>query len=128
MKKVVILAITFSGCVLLGTALAQTGSQAGTVIPADVQAVFKNHCVRCHTGPRPPKGLSLIPGRSAAILDAPSAEVPSLRIVNTEDPETSYMLKKVRRRDDITGRPMPPGKALPAEKLQVLETWILGLK
>jgi mono/diheme cytochrome c family protein len=128
MKKAGTLAIAFSGLLILGLALAQAESRAETEVPAAVQAVFKSHCVRCHTGSKPPKGLSLIPSKASAILDAPSAEVPSLRIVDTENPEASYLLKKIRRGDGITGKPMPPSKALPAEELQVLETWILGLK
>lgn len=128
MKKAAVLAIAFFGCVILGPAVAQTESQAKTEVPAAVQSVFKSHCVRCHTGSKPPKGLSLIPSRASAIIDAPSAEVPSLRIVDTENPDASYLLKKIRREDGITGKPMPPSKALPAEELQVLEAWILGLK
>jgi len=104
------------------------GAPKGRDIPADVQAVFKKHCVRCHTGPKPPKGLSLIPGKAAAIIDAPSAEVPGASIIDTKTPEASYLLKKVRRGPGITGKPMPPGKALTTDELQVLEAWIAGLK
>jgi mono/diheme cytochrome c family protein len=127
MKRTVILAVMVFGALISGLALAQS-DQAASGIPAEVQAVFKSYCVHCHTGSAPPKGLSLIPSKSAALLDAPSAENPELRIVDTKNPEASYMLKKIRRGDGIKGKPMPPPKALPAEKLQVLETWILGLK
>ena len=109
-------------------ALSVIGAPKDRDIPANVLAVFKKNCVRCHTGPKPPKGLSLIPGRIAAVIDAPSAEDPSLRIVDSEAPETSYLLKKIRREKDIAGKPMPPGRALSPEDLQVLEAWIAGLK
>ena len=72
--------------------------------------------------------MRLAAGKSTAILDAPSAENPELRIVDTRNPEASYMLKKVRRGEGFKGKPMPPSKPLPPEKLQVLEAWILGLK
>lgn len=109
-------------------ALAAGGASKAGDIPADVQTVFKKHCVRCHTGPMPPKGLSLVPSKAAAIIDAPSAEVPGVSIVDTKTPEASYLLKKVRRENSITGKPMPPGKALPADELKIIEAWIAGLK
>ena len=128
MKRNDLLAFALLGLASAGAALSLAGSQRGRDIPADVLAVFKKNCVRCHTGPKPPKGLSLIPGRIAAVIDAPSAEDPSLRIVDSEAPGTSYLLKKVRREKDIAGKPMPPGRALSPEDLQVLEAWIAGLK
>jgi len=128
MKKAISLAILISAGAIMGTALAQPDGQVAAGVPADAQAVFKNHCVRCHTGSKPPKGLSLIPSKVAAIIDAPSAEVPDLLLVNTKDPASSYLLKKVRGGEGITGKQMPPGKVLPAEDLKVLETWILGPK
>jgi mono/diheme cytochrome c family protein len=128
MKKAISLAVLISAGLVMGTALAPSGEKAPAGIPDDVQAVFKNYCVRCHTGSKPPKGLSLIPSKVAAIIDAPSAGVPDLLLVNTKDPGSSYLLKKVRGGEGITGKPMPPGKALPAEDLKVLEAWIAGLK
>jgi hypothetical protein len=97
-------------------------------IPAEVQDVFQSFCVRCHGGSAPPRGLSLMAGKSAAILDRPSFEDPARKIVDTGDPGASYMLSKIRRAEGFAGKPMPPDKPLPAEKLQVLETWILGLR
>ena len=128
MKKAISLAVLISAGAIMGTALAPSGEKAPAGVPDDVQAVFKNYCVRCHTGSKPPKGLSLIPSKVAAIIDAPSAGVPDLLLVNTKDPGSSYLLKKVRGGEGITGKPMPPGKALPAEDLKVLEAWIAGLK
>ena len=128
MKRNDLLTLALLGLAGAGTALSLAGSQRGRDIPANVLAVFKKHCVRCHTGPKPPKGLSLIPAKIAAAIDAPSAEVPGLMIVDPNNPEASYLLKKVRRGSDIAGKPMPPGKALTAEELQLLEAWIAGLK
>lgn len=128
MKRNAFLALAALGLASAGMALALSGSQRGQEIPANVLAVFKKNCVRCHTGPKPPKGLSLIPAKAAAVIDAPSAEVPSLKLVDMEAPEASYLLKKVRRESGISGKPMPPGKALAADELQVLEAWIAGLK
>jgi mono/diheme cytochrome c family protein len=97
-------------------------------IPDGVKTLVQQRCAGCHKGMFAPKGLKLDPAHIAAILDKPSQEVPTLKIIDTKDPGTSYLLKKVRRESDIKGKPMPPPKALTAEELQIIETWILGLK
>jgi mono/diheme cytochrome c family protein len=128
MKAKTMLIIALLGFAGASAALSLAASQAGQDIPQNVRDVFKKHCVRCHTGPKPPKGRSFIPAKIASAIDAPSAEDPSLKIIDTEAPESSYLLKKVRREGGFTGKPMPPGKALTAEEIQILETWISGLK
>jgi mono/diheme cytochrome c family protein len=97
-------------------------------VPDGVKTLAQQRCAGCHKGMFAPKGLKLDPAHIAAILDKPSQEVPTLKIVDTTSPEASYILKKVRRESGIKGKPMPPGKALTAEELQVIETWIAGLK
>jgi mono/diheme cytochrome c family protein len=104
------------------------GLWAAAEVPDNVKALFGQRCAGCHKGNSPPKGLNLEPANVAAILDAPSREVPGLKIVDTKAPEASYLLKKVRRESGIAGKPMPPGKALAADQLQVLEAWVDGLK
>ncbi len=128
MNKKTFLTIAVLGLAGFGATLSLVGSQGGPGIPADVLNILKKHCVRCHTGPKPPKGLSFIPGKVASAIDAPSAEIPDLKLIDTQAPETSYLLKKVRGDSGITGKSMPPGKPLTAEEIQVLEKWIAGLK
>lgn len=128
MKRTAFKTIACLGLAGIVTALALAAAAEDREIPADVQKVFKQHCVRCHTGPKPPKGLSLIPARIASAFETPSAEVPEAKLIVPGDPGASYLVKKVRREEGITGKPMPPGKPLTAEEIQVLETWISGLK
>lgn len=131
MKRAVVLAVIgLSAAVLASTAVCGRGGgeSPGPSIPAEVQDVFQSFCVRCHGGSAPPKGLSLMAGKSAAILDGPSSEDPARKIVDTADPGASYMLRKIRRAEGFAGNPMPPDKPLPPEKLRVLENWILSLK
>jgi uncharacterized membrane protein len=104
------------------------GAWAAGEIPDGVKGLLQKRCTACHTGDHPPKGLNLEPENVAAILDAPSKEAPSLKIIDTRSPGSSYLLKKVRREKDIAGRPMPPSKALTAEELQIIEAWLAGLK
>ena len=128
MKRTAFTAIALIGLAGIGAVLAAAAGPEGPDIPADVQKVFKQHCVRCHGGPLARKGLSLTAGKLASVIDAPSAEVPDAKLIVPGDPGASYLVKKVRREEGITGKPMPPGKALTAEEIQVLETWISGLK
>ena len=104
------------------------GVWAAADVPDGVRTLVKQRCVKCHKGKFPPKGLNLEPANVAAVLDRPSKEMPSLKIVDTKAPEASYLLKKVRRESGIAGKPMPPGKALAADQLKVLEAWVSGLR
>ena len=103
-----------------------SGAWAAMEIPDGVTGLLQKKCAGCHKGKHPPKGLSLEPENLAAILDAPSKEVPALKIIDTKSPGASYLLKKVRRQSDIAGSGMPPRKALTAAELQVIEAWLAG--
>jgi hypothetical protein len=111
--------------VLFTTAL---GAWAATDVPDGVKTLLQKRCAVCHKGKFPPRGLNFEPANVAAVVDRPSQEVPTLKIIDSNDPEASYLLKKIRRQPDIVGKPMPPPKPLTAEELQVIETWIAGLK
>jgi len=112
-------------CLLL---VAIVSARAGDKVPGDVVSLFQKRCAVCHKGKTPPKGLSWEPTRIAEAIDRASNEVPELKIIDTASPESSYVLKKVRREGGIKGNPMPPLKALEADELKRLETWVLGLK
>lgn len=115
--------------VILGLlTVAVSSAWAAAKVPGDVASLFQKRCAVCHKGKTPPRGLSWEPARIAEAIDKPSAEVPELKIIDTASPEASYILKKVRRENDIKGKPMPPLKALEADELKLLEAWVLGLK
>jgi len=116
-------------CVSLVLLLAgAAGAQAQDKIPGDVVSLLHKRCAVCHKGKFPPQGLSWEPAKIAAAIDASSREVPDMKIIDTASPESSYMLKKVRGESGIKGTRMPPTKALGADEIKVLETWIQGLK
>lgn len=106
---------------------AAIGAWAAAEIPDGVKSLVQQRCDGCHKGTFAPKGLNLKPDNLDAVLDRPR-EVPELKIIDTKAPEASYLLKKVRRETGIKGKGMPPGKALTAEELKIVEDWILGLK
>ena len=62
--------------------------------PAALAAViFKSSCGRCHGSDRPAVGLSLRPENFAdATIDVPSKEVQELKLVDTKNPEKSYLV------------------------------------
>lgn len=128
MKRTAYLSLALLILAGAGAALVMASRPGDGDIPEDVLSVFEKNCVRCHTGPKPPKGLSLIPAKIAAAIEAPSAEVPAAMLIVPGDPGASYLIKKVRRDEGIAGKPMPPGKALAGEELRVLGDWISGLK
>ena len=96
--------------------------------PERVKAILIKSCVICHKGPYPPMGLSWEPDRIAAVVNAPSREIPSLKIIDTGDPEKSYLLKKVRGDAGTIGKPMPPENPLTSEEIEALAAWIVSLK
>ena len=128
MKRALVLIL--AGLVLseLGMVLAQTTNQGSKDIPPDIVQIMKKHCATCHTGQRPPKGLSLIPSKIASAINAPSVEMPQLKLIDTANPEAGYMLKKILGAEDIKDAKMPRGKHMPEAELETLKAWILGLK
>lgn len=117
--------------VLFLVALFATGFSAALraedEVPEPVRKIFQQSCSGCHRGKFPPRGLNLEPANLAEVIDKPSQALPDLKIVDSIQPESSYLLRKVRREKGIVGKPMPPGKALRTSELQALEQWILGL-
>jgi mono/diheme cytochrome c family protein len=118
--------LAFSG---LAAALSQAQGQSAKDTPANVIEIIKKHCAGCHWGKSPSKGLNLEPGKIQAAIDAPSKELPALKIIDTATPESSYLLKKVQGGSDIKGGRMPRfGKKLPAADIESLKAWLTGLK
>jgi hypothetical protein len=83
----------------------------------------------CHSGSYPKAKLMLTPETFAdAVKNAPSREVDSLRIVDLEKPEMSYLLMKVRGAKGIKGDRMPlDAPALREDEIQTIELWIYAL-
>jgi hypothetical protein len=121
MKRTVFVILSLMG-------VAAVGALAKDNIPGDVVSLLQKRCAVCHKGKTPPRGLSWESAQIAAAIDRPSREVPELKIIDGTSPEASYVLKKVRGDAGIKGNRMPPGKALGADEIKILETWILGLK
>lgn len=121
----------------LGAALAACGTAKSPTEPSDVpdpsatfsrvQAeVFTPSCALsgCHAGASPQQGMDLSVGRGyASVVNVRAVESTRPRIA-PGDVEASYLISKVRGDATITGSRMPPGGALPPDKVQLLVDWV----
>jgi hypothetical protein len=94
--------------------------------------VIKRNCsvAGCHMGKYPQMGLNMEPGKfPATVVDVPSTEKPSLKIIDSQNPETSYLLMKIKGNPEIVGKQMPLSRIpLPSESIQTIEDWAKSIK
>lgn len=89
------------------------------------QNVFTPICTGCHAGAQAPIGLRLDEASSYAMLvNAPSAEVPSLARVRPGNPDASYLIQKLQGSAAVGGRMPLGGPPLPQETIDVIRQWI----
>lgn len=87
--------------------------------------VFTPVCTGCHAGAGAPLGLRLDAGSSYALLvNAPSAEVPSLQRVQPGNPDASYLIQKLEGTATVGSRMPLNGPPLPASTIAVIRQWI----
>jgi hypothetical protein len=88
--------------------------------------VFTPYCTGCHAGAAAPLGLQLTEGAAyAALVNAPSVEVPSLRRVQPGDPDASYLVRKISGTATVGGRMPLGGPPLPQDAIDAIRQWIL---
>lgn len=136
MRKANILALCTScalaACAGDGTGLDENGrpegESSGTLQPSfkSIQDnVFTPICTGCHAGAAAPLGLRLDEGASYALLvNAPSAEAPSLLRVQPGNPNASYLIQKLEGTAAVGARMPLNQPALPAETIAVIRQWI----
>ena len=79
----------------------------------------------CHAGTAPAVGLFLEAGRSYSSLVGPISVETRLLRVAPFDPESSYLVVKVRGDAAILGARMPSGApALPSDKVKLIVDWV----
>lgn len=103
-----------------------------TEIGNEAGEIFKNNCSvqGCHTGKYPPQGLNLEEDRyQESLINISSQEFPSLKLVDAENPQKSYLLMKIKGDKTIKGVRMPANSApLKEEEIETIEDWIKSLK
>lgn len=105
------------------------GDGAQTVTLTQLQtSLFTPTCARagCHNAASAQAGLVLEAGRTfGETVNVPSSERPQFDIIEPGDPESSYMVKKLRGDADIDGQRMPRGGPfLSDERLAEVVSWI----
>jgi mono/diheme cytochrome c family protein len=94
----------------------------------DVQPIFNDNCVICHTGTNGPVGLSLDPAVAySKLVGVKSSESPLVR-VSAGAPDNSYIIKKLtgtQAQAGGSGEQMPFGRSqLPQSKIDIIKQWI----
>jgi hypothetical protein len=94
----------------------------------EVKTILKQNCsvLDCHRGTYPRKNLNLEENKFLrSLLNIPSQEVPSLKLVDKENPEQSYLLMKIKGDKAIVGRRMPlDSPPLRENEIKIIEDWI----
>ena len=126
------IAPTFFICVVIAFSLGLKRPVHSTDFTAEVSKIFAQNCISagCHSGRFPPMELNLEEDKfQISLLDVSSQQVPDLKLIDTKNPEKSYLLMKLRGDETITGKPMPYDRdSLSSEEIEAIEKWILGFE
>lgn len=89
-------------------------------------ALFQARCAACHGDDKPAAGLVLTTDAfKTAVLDVQSVEIKKLKLIDTEAPDKSYVLMKLRGDKGIQGGRMPANAPpLEDEEVLIVEEWI----
>jgi len=108
-----------------------SGTSVSDTLQESVGRILKKNCstAGCHKGAYPPMGLTLEKNQFLkSLLNIPSQEIPSLKLVDTDNPEKSYLLMKIRGDEAIIGKRMPVGSdPLNNSEIKTIEDWISSL-
>jgi hypothetical protein len=117
---------------LCGWAFTAPGAApTGKDLPETTKTFLANHCTAagCHSGKFPPRGLNFEPSKVRLAIDRQSMGMPSLKVIDSDNPEASYLLKKVRGDSDIAGQRMPLRRTpLTEAEIEELKSGFMTLK
>jgi hypothetical protein len=136
MRKGVLPVLLLAVVLVLGSlAYSRAASQKKPSGISGVKAVLVQNCAvaGCHRAnmtDMPAANLNLDRGRfPASVLDVPSAQLLDYKLVDTKNPEKSYLLMKIKGDPGIQGSRMPVNRTpLNAKQIQEVEDWINSLK
>ena len=92
------------------------------------EQIFAPKCVGCHGGGSPAANMSLESGVVAAeIINVASSQNSDLKRVDPGNPDSSYLLIKLRADEGMVSQQMPlGGGALSDEQIEMVRKWIAG--
>lgn len=119
-------------CFVVSFSFSYQADPASDELQKNAARVFKKNCsvVGCHAGPFPPVNLNLEEEKFEDFLvGKPSYELNNLNLIDVDNPEQSYLIKKIRGEAGIIGKQMPAGSSpLSKEDQKVIEDWVKSLK
>ncbi|WP_281557635.1 cytochrome P460 family protein [Thalassomonas sp. RHCl1] len=89
--------------------------------------IFTARCIACHIGAQAPQGLDLSEGNAYGnIVGVASNQQPTLNLIEPDEPELSYLVKKIRGDEDISGGQMPLSGPpfLDDSQIQLVIDWV----
>jgi hypothetical protein len=106
----------------------------------NIQPVFTTSCALggCHDATSSAQGLNLSAGASyRQLVNVPSTEQRTVKRVQPGDPTASYLVRKIKNTEGITGTIMPQGclnggtgtngaPCLTGDQMDMISTWILA--
>lgn len=108
-----------------------SSNSANDKLQENVARILKKSCsvAGCHRGNYPPMNLNLGKDKFIkSLVNIPSQEAPSLKLVDTDNPEKSYLLMKIKVDESIVGQRMPLGSPpLKDSEIKIIENWITSL-
>ncbi|NIM59637.1 MAG: hypothetical protein GTO16_11955 [Candidatus Aminicenantes bacterium] len=111
--------------------LIQSVDSGDNTLQKEAATIFKRNCSvsDCHSGTYPRMNLNLEEDKFLkALSNIPSQEIPSLKLIDKENPEQSYLLMKIRGDKTIVGRRMPlDSPPLKESEIKTIENWISSL-
>jgi len=107
--------------------------QTSLSFSAHIQPIFTGNCAfaaGCHAGPTPQQGMNLSDGQAYAnIVNVFSNQVPRLRRIEPNNPDSSYMVLKLQGNAGSVGglgTRMPLGGQLTQAQIDTIRTWVAG--
>jgi hypothetical protein len=93
----------------------------------DIQPIWNNRCVSCHSGSSPSGGLDLRAGVSYSNLVNVISPTYNVWRVRSGKPDSSVLYHKIID-SGIYGGKMPPGGSLSSDEINLIKRWIEELK
>ena len=129
LSLLLVTALSWAGCGGDDSTVGPDDDGEGTLTEAtlaQVNEVFAVSCAvsGCHSGGEPAADMSLEGDFAARIVGVASGQRPDLKLVDPGNPDSSYLLIKVRGDDEIVSQQMPPGQVLSAEQVEIIRAWI----
>lgn len=124
--------INYAGCSYSTNPQALNLVGAGVTWRQRVQPILQASCGGCHGGANPQAGLDMLSDGAWTRLKGFSSQNPEKKLIDPGRPEQSYLWLKLAGDGSITGRQMPldplnnGSRALPADQLDSIQTWILA--